>query len=149
MADIKNTFSKGLTVLNVKTSTFLEANKIKTYIATLSSEIVELKTEIGNLVYDEWAATGTISQEKIEEKLRLVNEKTELIHAQEEETARLVEKEKQILGAQEVKPDVPSAGGALPVSDAPVREAVQFCPGCGQGYAQPVKFCRKCGTKMS
>ena len=35
MADI---FSKGITTLNVKTSTFLEVKKIQTYIAKLNSE---------------------------------------------------------------------------------------------------------------
>lgn len=137
MADIKNTFSKGLTLLNVKTSTFLESNKIKTYIATLKTEIMSLKTEIGNEVYENWAASGTLNQELIQEKLHLIQEKEELIKVQEKEAALLTEKEKQILGVQEEKAEESSV---LPVLT---------CTGCGQIYEQPTKFCRKCGTRMN
>ena len=59
MADIKNTFSKGLTILNVKTANFLEINKIKTYITTLQTEIDTLKMELGSELYQNWAASET------------------------------------------------------------------------------------------
>ena len=53
MADIKGSFSKGLTAINVKTSSFLEAKKIQTYIATLNAEIEALQKEIGTIVYEQ------------------------------------------------------------------------------------------------
>ena len=43
MADLKGSLSKGLTAINVKTSTFLEAKKIQTYISTLNAEIEGLQ----------------------------------------------------------------------------------------------------------
>ena len=48
MADL---FSKGLTAINVKTSTFLEEKKIQTYVAKLESEIETLEKEIGKKIY--------------------------------------------------------------------------------------------------
>ena len=69
MADIKNTFSKGLTILNVKTANFLEINKIKTYITTLQTEIDTLKMELGSELYQNWAASETPVSEAMEEKL--------------------------------------------------------------------------------
>ena len=132
MADIKNSFSKGLTMFNVKTSTFLEINKIKTYISTLSGEIETLKKEIGELVYQEWSVTGNVTLETISEKLNLINEKQEIIRTQEEEVVRLNESEKQILGAGEN-----------------AQQPVLVCPNCGQTYDAAPKFCRKCGTKMN
>ena len=88
MADIKNSFSKGLTMLNVKTSTFLEINKIKTYISTLTGEIETLKKEIGDLVYQEWSATDNVTLDMISDKLNAIKEKQEIIKTQEEEVVR-------------------------------------------------------------
>ena len=106
MADIKGSFSKGLTAINVKTSSFLEAKKIQTYIATLNAEIEALQKEIGTIVYEQWNATGDVP-------------------------LQLARKEKEILGTGDgVKP-----------------ERI-FCPNCGQPYDTPVKFCKKCGTKL-
>lgn len=132
MADIKNSFSKGLTVLNVKTSTFLEINKIKTYISTLNGEIEAMKKEIGELVYQEWSASGNVTLDAVSEKLNAIKEKEEIIKIQEEEVVRLNESEKQILGAAEN-----------------AQQAVLVCPNCGQTYDAAPKFCRKCGTKMN
>ncbi len=132
MADIKNSFSKGLTMLNVKTSTFLEINKIKTYISTLTGEIETLKKEIGDLVYQEWSATDNVTLDAISDKLNAIKEKQEIIKTQEEEVVRLNESEKQILGASET-----------------AQQAVLVCPNCGQTYDAAPKFCRKCGTKMN
>lgn len=69
MADLKGSLSKGLTAINVKTSTFLEAKKIQTYISTLNAEIEGLQKEIGRLAYEEWQENGTVSLAKIGEPL--------------------------------------------------------------------------------
>lgn len=142
MADIKNTFSKGLTVLNVKTANFLEQNKIKTYITTLTTEIETLKSEVGSMAYTAWNAGENIVTEELESKFRLIQEKEQQIKEQEEEAAKLAEKEKQILGEQEAK-------AAANTAAASPSGAVLTCPGCGQTYETPAKFCRKCGTRMN
>lgn len=146
MADIKNTFSKGLTVLNVKTANFLELNKIKTYITTLTGEIAALKSEIGNEVYDKWAADEPLMTESLIQKLQLVKEKTEIIRQQEEEAARLTEKEKQILGEQEARAQ---AAAVQSQTHPQPEEPVFTCPNCGQFYEQPYRFCKKCGTRLN
>lgn len=140
MADLKDTFSKGLTTINVKASTFLEANKIKAYIATVNQEIEALKTEIGDLVYCEWCQTQTISEENLQEKLAEIRKKENIIQEQTELARELSEKEKRILGG------TPSASqGGMSVEGT---AAACVCPNCGQQYETPVKFCRKCGTKL-
>ncbi len=47
--DLKQGISKQITKINMKTSSFLEENKIKTYIATLENDIHELKLKAGDL----------------------------------------------------------------------------------------------------
>lgn len=141
MADIKNMFSKGLTTLNVKTANFLEINKIKTYISTLKGEIEALKLELGAALYENWKAGDAPATAEMEEKLRLIQEKEELIAAQEAEAERLAEMEKQILG----EADKPAA----PAASEPAGDPVLVCPNCGQVYDRVFKFCRKCGTRMN
>lgn len=152
MADIKNAFSKGLTVLNVKTTNFLEINKIKTYINTLNTEIAALKAEIGEIAFQSWQANGELEAALLEEKFQTIQAKLQQIQEQEEEAARLTEKEQQILGEQEAKQQNESAAAvraASPAAPADTAEAVFSCPGCGQTYEQVFKFCRKCGTRMN
>ena len=145
MADIKKTFSKGLTVLNVKTANFLELNKIKTYITTLENDIATLKAEIGDMVYEKWTRSEVPVDESVEAKLRLIEEKTQLIREQEAEAAKLAEKEKQILGEQEAAAAAATSGQISGQSSG----SVLVCPNCGQVYETPSKFCRKCGTRMN
>ena len=43
MASLKESLSKGITTINVKTNSFMEESKCKTYISTLEKEIQILK----------------------------------------------------------------------------------------------------------
>lgn len=146
MADIKNTFSKGLTALNMKTANFLEINKIKTYIATLNSEITALNSEIGQDAYASWLESGQVPVELLTDKLEQIYQKEQLIAEQEAEAARISEMEKQILGEQEPKGRF---GAGARDAGAASGEPVLVCPGCGQAYDTPAKFCRKCGTRLN
>ena len=131
MADLKESFSKGLTALNVKTSTFLEAKKIQTYISTLNSEIEALQKEIGRRAYEDWEKNGSISLSNIGEQLMEISKKKETIAQQKIAAEELEKKEQQILGTADNQ-----------------KPSKIFCPNCGQSYDGPVKFCRKCGTKL-
>ena len=44
--DFKKSFSKGITKINVKTSNFMEENKLRTQILTLEGEIAKIKVEL-------------------------------------------------------------------------------------------------------
>lgn len=131
MADIMESFSKGLTAINVKTSSFLEAKKIQTYIATLNSEIEALEKEIGSAIYEQWDETGDVSLQLIGEQLMMIRQKQQTIAEQTRAAEELAKKEQEILGTGD--------------SAKPGRI---FCPNCGQAYDTPAKFCRKCGTKL-
>ncbi len=131
MADLKESFSKGLTAINVKTSTFLEAKKIQTYISTLNSEIEALQKEIGRRAYEDWEKNGSISLSNIGEQLMEISKKKETIAQQKIAAEELEKKEQQILGTADNQ-----------------KPSKIFCPNCGQSYDGPVKFCRKCGTKL-
>ena len=131
MADLKGTISKSLTAINLKTSNFMEQNKIKTYISTLESEIAILKSEIGDKVYQNWEQ-GLLHSEGIQEKLESTKCKKDLIREQEKALEVLALKEKQILGEATTK----------------AKEGAVFCSQCGVENKLGYKFCVKCGQLL-
>lgn len=126
--DFKQEFSKQITKINMKTSNFLEENKIKTYVATLEGEIKDLKFKAGELGYVKWFNKES-SEEDLKKIYSMIAERYEIIHEQEKILQDLSEKGKQVLG---------EASG----------EVVIFCPNCGERYAKVPNFCIKCGAKM-
>lgn len=131
MADIKGSFSKGLTAINVKTSSFLELKKIQTYIETLNSDIAALEKEIGTIIYEHWSENKDASYEPASEQLTEIFQKKQTILEQTKAAEELAMREKKILGTGEAAKTVRT-----------------FCPNCGQAYDTPVKFCTKCGAKL-
>lgn len=130
--DIKQGFSKQITKINMKTSTFLEENKIRTYIGTLENDIKELYKNAGETGYEMWkeqsfdVAQLTTFYEQIQDKYNTISEQEKLIQ-------ELIDKSKQVLGDNGTNPDG--------------QEQV-FCANCGEGYPVTSNFCKKCGTKL-
>ena len=133
MANLKETFAKGLTTLNVKTNNFMEESKCKTYISTLEGEIKEIKIQIGNLTYEKWSMGESVGEE-VELLLQKIKEKYAEIDVQKEKIARLSVEEKQILGT-----------GSTPQSQ---EASAIFCSQCGTQNAANYKFCCKCGAPL-
>ncbi|MDE7030450.1 MAG: hypothetical protein K2P63_10840 [Lachnospiraceae bacterium] len=128
MATLKESFSKGLTAINVKTSSFMEESKCKTYIATLEKEIQTLKSNLGELVYAKTLA-GETYEEQAAEIVQKIQEKHEEIRQQKLLIEQLAVEQKQILGTTPT-------------------DAVKYCAQCGAQNAGNYKFCCKCGTPL-
>ena len=128
MATLKESLSKGITAINVKTSSFMEESKCKTYIATLEKEIQTLKMNIGELVYAKVTA-GEEYQENVVEIIRQINGKYEEIEQQKKNIEKLAAEEKQILGTTPT-------------------EAWKYCAKCGAQNVENYKFCSKCGSPL-
>lgn len=133
MANLKETFTKGITTLNVKTNNFMEESKCRTYIATLEGEIKELKFKIGEKTYENWSKNADVAAE-VEEMLQKIKSKYEEIDAQKERIDRLAVEEQQILGTS--------------AASAQDTIGVVFCSQCGAQNASNYKFCCKCGAEM-
>lgn len=137
MATFKESFSKGITAINVKTNNFMEEAKCKTYISTLESEIKDLKFQIGQKAYEKWSA-GENAVEGYEELCQQIKQKYQEIDIQKERIAQLAIEEKQILGAGT---NAAPAQAAAPAPDV-------FCSQCGTPNPASYKFCAKCGASM-
>lgn len=136
MEKLKQSLTKGITTLNVKTNNFMEESKCKTYISTLEKEIMDLKQAVGDKVYEKWTV-GESAAEETEELLKCIKAKYEEIQMQREKMEKLQQEEQQILGTS----------GAN--SNAGQEEAFIFCSQCGTRNAANYKFCRKCGVALS
>jgi len=134
MASFKESFSKGLTTINVKTSNFMEENKFRTQISTLESEIEKLKFTLGEIVYKNWD-TESFSLQSVSEEVALIKKKYETIEQLKVEIEMLSQKEKQILGQNENANNNANTGKI-------------FCTNCGNEVKKGYKFCEKCGNKL-
>jgi len=128
MATLKESLSKGITAINVKTSGFMEESKCKTYIATLEKEIQTLKLNLGELVYAKTVA-GEDYGEQAAEIIQKIQEKYEEIKQQKLLIEQLAVEQKQILGTAQTN-------------------TVKYCAQCGAQNAGNYKFCSKCGTPL-
>lgn len=140
MAGFKETFSKGLTTINVKTNNFMESTTIKTHINTLESECKTLYETIGESVYQQWMK-GDFSVESVEAYLMQIKGKQEEILAERGKLEGLQKMEEDILG-KKTQP-------AQTAQAAPAGGAQMFCSQCGSANSSAYKFCCKCGAPLS
>ena len=135
MASFKDTVTKGITTLNVKTNNFMEEAKCKTYISTLEEEIKKLKYQIGEVTYVGWSQ-GIDSKSGVESLLREISAKYQEIQLQKNKIENLSVEEQQILG------------NATSTQQQERNVGVIFCRQCGTQNVSTYKFCSKCGNQL-
>lgn len=135
----KSSLNRGVTTVNVKTSSSLEKMKIKTHIESINTELRRLVASVGEAAYQVWT-TEEKDFTTLYAQFETIRQKREEIDRLNEEYGSIDERDSQILGTQ-VQEAAPQ-----PQEPAAVGEIV--CPNCGARYAGPVRFCRKCGTKL-
>ena len=130
MASLKESLSKGITTINVKTNSVMEESKCKTYISTLEKEIQILKQNIGETVYAKSVA-GESYEEEVAGMIGQIRGKYEEIEQQKAAIEQLAVQEKQILGNQSTTVNI------------------RYCANCGAQNAANYKFCSKCGSPLN
>lgn len=134
--DLKQGISRQLTKINLKTSSFMEETKIKTYIDTLENEIAELKKQCGEVGYQMWAEKQ-FHQERLIPIYQKIEEKYCLIMEQKQNIEDIRRNSRTVLGNQ---PDDEKH------ETSPTGES--RCPNCGEVCMAGMKFCRRCGTRL-
>lgn len=130
MAGFKESITKGITTINMKTSNFMEESKYKTHITSLENEINTLELNLGKTIFEKWKS-GADYKEGIEDALNTIQSKYDAIDEQKRNIEKLHEEEKQILGNQ---PNQPTG---------------KFCTKCGAPNDPNYKFCCKCGNPLN
>lgn len=142
---IKMSVNRGITTIGVKTSASLEKSKILTHIDSLEKDNKKAYAVIGEEAYELWAG-GAGDFTGLFEKFELIKKRKDDIEKLTEQLGSIEDKNNEILGRTEA--EQPGAENA-PGSGADLGQAGRmFCSKCGEGYDMPVKFCRKCGSKM-
>ncbi len=136
MASLKESITKSITTLNVKTNNFMEQSKYKTYISTLEEDIKKLKFQIGALAYEKWS-NGEDGKEELEPLFMQISSKYKEISIQEENIRKLYEEEQQILGT----------GSNASAANNAAAPGI-FCSQCGAKNAENYRFCVKCGSPL-
>lgn len=135
MAGFMDSVSKGITTINMKTSNFMEENKLKTEITTKEQEIEKLKSVIGNTVYENRAAFDfSLVAGYVDE----ITTKKEAIERLKSEIVELSKREQEVLGTQA---NIPEA------VNVPAEETI-YCGACGSANKKGFKFCVKCGGRL-
>lgn len=134
MSGFKQSITKGITTINVRTNNFVEQSKCKTYISTLEEEIRNLQFTIGEAIYNNWEE-GVTSIEDVTRYLEEIHEKKQIIREQEERMKEIQLEEQQILGTNEANRETGNA-------------AAVFCSQCGAKNQAGYKFCVKCGSEL-
>lgn len=130
MAGFKESITKGITTINMKTSNFMEESKYKTHITSLENEINTLELNLGKSIFEKWKS-GADYKEGIEDTLNTIQSKYDAIDEQKRNIEKLHEEEKQILGNQKNQP------------------TGTFCTKCGAPNDPNYKFCCKCGNPLN
>ena len=136
MAGFMDSFSKGITTINVKTNNFMEENKIKTYISTLENEANGLLGQVGNIAYGQWKTDGNLDVTAMESLLQQIRGKEQEIEVQKQKIMELQKQEEQILGKK---------NDAAPQMN---QGEVTYCSKCGAANVKGYKFCSKCGSPL-
>lgn len=133
--NLKSALNRGITTINVKTSSSLEKSKIKTHIESLTRDIERDISAAGEAAYKLWADNSQ-DYSSLESYFETIKDRYDDIARLNEQLNAIDDRNNQILG-----------------NTAPeVREVARpkfICTNCGAQYENPVKFCRKCGNKMA
>lgn len=141
MAGIKESFSKGFTTINMKTSSFIEENKLKTTISTRESEIAQLREQLADTVYEN---KDNFSMDMVRDIITAIDEKYAAIEVAKQEIAGLAEKEREVLGTPAPAPAQTPVAAPKAETDSKI-----FCSQCGAPNPVGHKFCEKCGNKLA
>lgn len=136
----KTSFNRGVTAINLRTSSSLEKAKIKTYIDSLTTETERLVANAGEQAYSIWAS-GETDFSPLNEQFSAIKQRRDKIEQLQTEYQSIDERDNQILGTSAAEA---SASPAAPAE----QSAGVVCPGCGAVFASPAKFCRKCGQRL-
>lgn len=134
---IGDSMSRAITKISVKTSSSIEKSKIKIHIESLTQDVQNMLTNVGEEVYALWL-NGESSHQSLTEKLHVVKKKKNEIEQLSIELASIDGRDNEIFGTK--------------AEDEQKMEVVITqkldCTNCGSKYDAVAKFCRKCGHRL-
>jgi len=134
---LQNAVTRTTAAIGVKTSVFVGSAKLKTHISTLKKEVFSLTMDLGETVFEAWEK-GENNEDKIAQQCQAIKERYQNIEALKIEINKLENQESEVLGQKKQEDSV-----------LPQKTEVYVCPSCSTAFSTVIRFCRKCGAKMS
>lgn len=154
---------EGFVSVSVKSSTYLEVEKIRAKESHVREQMGEIICEMGQAVYEQWK-TGMVGTDYIESmcgRIKLLENEAERY---QEEVQNLIKEKDKILGVNSmVENKIPCSCGFLNEREArfcvkcgkPIPEQqkeqeplLKRCPGCGAEVETDAQFCAGCGQQL-
>ena len=132
---LKDTTSRAITKISVKTSSSLEKSKLKLHIESLGKEVYRMSAAVGEELYSLWTQ-NIASTQSLEAKLEEIKQKKAEIAQLTQQLNSIDDRDNEIFG---IKAETPAEV---------IVPATPSCPNCGAETAATAKFCRKCGFKL-
>lgn len=130
---VKKGFSKGTTVISVKSSTMMETNKLKSEISSLKKEKTELFTTVGERFYN-MKKENQVDYSELENMLARAFEIDQTVADREQDIEDALKRQEETIKS-------------LGEEDSDTQDKL-ICT-CGETVAIDTKFCPKCGNKMA
>lgn len=165
---IKESLDKGIITVSVKSSTYLEIEKLKTKVGNVTEKMNLASSEMGRAIYTQWKS-GDVDQGYIEAVCGQMREMEEEIEGYQNQIEGLEQEKNKILGKGGTERERPEAdngvacacgclndagarfcmqcGNELKASKEP-EEAGRTCPSCGMETEAGARFCMGCGKPL-
>lgn len=165
---LKENLDKGIVSVSVKSSTYLEVEKLKTKVGNVTDKIKATSSEMGETVYKQWNSDG-INQEYIVSVCGKIKEMEEEIEGYRNQIEALEQEKNKILGKGGMERERPELDNGVAcacgcINDAGARFCMQCgnelkapkepegtgraCPSCGAIAGPDARFCRGCGKPL-
>lgn len=142
---IKDSIDKGIVSMSVKSSTYLETEKLKTKVENTTGKIKAASMEMGAAVYEQWKV-GAVKMDYIETMCGHMKEMENEIAGYQAQIDKLEQEKAKILGEEENS----KAGGCICTCGYRSEPGANFCVHCGKPLPEPGKSseqkkCPVCG----
>lgn len=131
---IKESIDKSIISVSVKSSTYVETEKLKAKATNTAEEIQSQKYELGSQIYEQWKL-NQIDRYYIENVCKQIEEKENEISQYDFQIEQLTQERAKILGESSGTPN-----------EAVLTDKI-VCT-CGKTNEKGAKFCKTCGKKL-
>ena len=148
---IKESIDKGIVSVSVKSSTYLEIEKLKTKVGNTAGKMDVVASEMGAAVYSQWK-DGSVNMEYIGTVCTHMKELEEEIAGYQAQIGQLEQEKAKILGGDGTVYGIAGRGNGLTCDCGSVNEQeARFCISCGKPLIKPeereenARTCPSCG----
>lgn len=151
---LKESIDKGIVSVSVKSSTYLEIEKLKTKAGNTAGKMDIAASEMGAAVYGQWK-DGSVNMEYIETVCTHMKELEDEIAGYQAQIGQLEQEKAKILGGGGMVPGTAGRGNGITCECGCVNEQeAKFCISCGkpllkpEGQEQTARICPSCGLEV-